>query len=199
MSNRYVRFVLFAVALCAASSSGQALAGMELAVANTPVSNSKGQFSVQPPPGWVYQRTAYEVLTSRDGMLLNNVGFALRKHKNAFAAIKKSSTPDALPEELAENYIADFKSRPGISDVAVVAVEPAILGGQPAFRVHLTYVLIQEMGGATFEQVALGAPLQDYLLIASYAAPQIHFFATYLPAFEESLLTLTLAAPDAKK
>ncbi|HEX9207835.1 MAG TPA: hypothetical protein VF851_06340 [Steroidobacteraceae bacterium] len=199
MSNRYARRMLLAAALCAAWFSGQVLAGMEIAVANTPVSNSKGQFSVQLPAGWVYQRSGYEVTTSRDGALLNNISFALRKHKKAFPAIKKDSTADALPEELAENYIADLKSRPGISDVQVVAIEPADLGGQPAFRVHLTYVLMQEMGGAPFEQVALGAPLPDYLLIASYAAPRIHFFATYLPAFEESLRTLTLATPDAKR
>lgn len=199
MNNRYARCMLLAVTLCATSFSGQAIAGLEIAAADTPVSSSKGHFSVQPPVGWVCQRSGYYVMASRDGPLLNSISFSLRKHKKAFAAIQKDSAPDALPEELAENYVADLKSQPGMSAVQVVAVEPAVLGGQPAFKVHLTYVLLQELGGAPFEQVALGAPLKDYLLIALYTAPQIHYFETYLPAFEESLRTLTLTTPGPSK
>jgi len=180
-------------------STGAQAAGMETAVANTPVSTTKNLFAVQLPAGWIYQRGGYDVFASRDGPLLNNISFELRKHKKAFAAIKKGSAPDALPEELAEIYVADLKSQAGISDVNVVSIEPAVLGGQPAFRVHVTYVLMQAMGGAPFEQVALGAPLQDYLLVARYQAPQLHFFGTYLPAFEESLPTLTLTLPAGKK
>jgi hypothetical protein len=187
-----------AAALLAAWCGGEAIAGTEVAAANSPVSTSKGQFSVQPPTGWIYSATGYEVLISRDGPLLNGISFALRKHKNAFPALKKESAPDALPEELAENYVADLKSRPGISDVKVVTVEPAVLAGQPAFKIRATYVLMQEMGGAPYEQVALGTPLKDYLLLASFAAPQIHFFESYLPAFEESVQTLTLAEPGTK-
>jgi hypothetical protein len=192
--------MLVATALCAAwGIHGALAAGPEIAAANTPVSTTKNLFAVQPPAGWVYQRSGYEVLTSRDGPLLNDISFELRKHKKAFLAIKKGSAPDALPEELAEMYVADLKSQAGISDVNVVAIEPATLGGQPAFRVHVTYVLMQAMGGAPFEQVALGAPLQDYLLVARYRAPQLHFFGTYLPAFEESLQTLTLTPPAGNK
>jgi len=192
--------MLVATALWAAGGiAGTLAAGLEIAVANTPVSTTKSLFAVQPPAGWVYQGSGYEVHASRDGPLLNAISFALRKHKKAFAAIKKDSAPDLLPEELAEMYVADLKSQPGISDVNVVSVEPAVLGGQPAFRVHVTYVLMQAMGGAPFEQVALGAPLQDYLLVAHYRAPQLHFFGTYLPAFEESLQTLTLTLPAGKK
>jgi hypothetical protein len=190
--------MLLAVALCGAGLCGAAIAGVDIAAANTPVSNSKGQFSVQPPVGWVYQSSGYAVVASRDGPTLNNISFSLRKHKKAFAAIAKDSAPDALPEDLAENYVADLKSQPGISAVQVVAVEPGILGGQAAFRVHITYVLLQELGGAPFEHVALGTPMQDYLLIASYTAPQIHYFGTYLPAFEESLRTLALTGAAAK-
>jgi hypothetical protein len=185
--------------LCAAwGITGAQAAGMEIAAANTPVSTTKGLFAVQPPAGWVFQRGGYDVFTSRDGPLLNNISFELRKHKKAFPATRKGSAPDVLPEELAEMYVADLKSQAGISDVNVLAIEPAVLGGQPAFRVHVTYVLMQAMGGAPFEQVALGAPLQDYLLVARYQAPQLHYFETYLAAFEESLPTLTLTLPAAK-
>jgi hypothetical protein len=191
--------MLVATVLCAALGvTGAQAAGTGIAVANTPVSTTKSLFAVQPPAGWVYQRGGYDVFTSRDGPLLNNISFELRKHKKAFTASKKGSAPDSLPEELAEMYVADLKSQAGISDVNVISIEPAVLGGQPAFRVHVTYVLMQAMGGAPFEQVALGAPLQDYLLVARYQAPQLHFFGTYLPAFEESLPTLTLTLPAGK-
>lgn len=200
MANRHGRWVQVAAALWAAWTVAVAHgAGMEIAAANTPVATGKGHFSVQPPAGWVYQRGGYEVMISRDGPLLNAMWFELRKHKKAFPAIKKASAPDALPEELAELYVADLKSQAGISDVNLVSVEPATLGGQPAFRVRVTYVLMQEMGGAPIEQVALGTPLEEHLLLARYWAPQLHFFETYLPAFEESLQTLTLTSPPARK
>lgn len=200
MGNRYVRCMQVAAALCAAwAMTGARAAGMEVAVANTPVSTTKNQFSVQAPAGWILQRSGYEIRTSRDGPLLNCILFELRKHKKAFPAIKKGSAADTLPEDLADLFVADLKSAAGISDVNVVSIEPAVLAGQPAFKVRVTYVLMQEMGGAPFEQVALGAPLQDYLLLARYWAPQLHFFATYLPAFEESLPSLTLTMPAGKK
>lgn len=182
------------VAACAVFAyHGTCSAGAAVAVAGMPVDTTKARFSVVPPAGWVYERSAYEVSASRDGALLEIVSFTLRKHKKAFAAIKKDAAPDALPEELAEDYVADLKSQAGISNVETSAVEPADLGGNAAFRVRLTFVLAQEMGGVTYEEITLGAPLQDGLLIARYRAPKIHFFETYLPQFEETLRSLTLA------
>jgi hypothetical protein len=182
------------VAACAVFAyHGTCSAGAAVAVAGVPVDTTRGRFSVVPPAGWVYDRSAYEISASRDGPLLEIVAFTLRKHKKAFAAIKKDSAPDALPEELAEDYVADLKSQAGIGDVETTAIEPADLAGNAAFRVRLTFVLAQETGGVTYEEITLGAPLPDGLLLARYRAPQIHFFDTYLAQFEETLRSLTLA------
>jgi hypothetical protein len=195
MTQRRLQGLLAALVAVGAvfACHGTCSAAAAVAVAGVPVETTRGRFSVVPPAGWVCERSAYEVAASRDGALLESVSFTLRKHKKAFAAIKKDSAPDALPEELAENYLADLKSQAGIGNVEALAVEPADLGGNAAFLVRLTFVLAQEMGGVTYQEITLGAPLQDGLLIARYRAPQIHFFDTYLPQFEETLRSLTLA------
>jgi hypothetical protein len=79
-----------------------------------------------------------------------------------------------------------------VQDVQVVTIEPATLGGLPAFRVRLTYRVPPELGGAMYEEVTLGAVRPDGLLLARYTAPQLHYFEKSLPMFEQMIGTLQL-------
>lgn len=158
----------------------------------------KGGYSVQLPAGWLYDTNATNVVASRDGPFLNRIFITLVPHKDAFKLIKKSSSADALAEDLAESYVANLQASArqlAIDGVAILSTEPAELAGHPAFRVHLRYRAAEQISGAGFEEVTLGTPLPAGLLLATYSAPALHFFPKWQPSFEETLKTISLAQP----
>ena len=81
--------------------SATAHAGWKVAEPGTVASASGGAFSVQPPPGWVYDTGSRHVVAARNGTFLDGLNVTLVPHKNAFKALKKPSTPESLPEDLA--------------------------------------------------------------------------------------------------
>jgi hypothetical protein len=167
--------------------------GLDPAQPDHPISPSAGTFTVQPPPGWVCGSSKTQVGCSRDGFMLNAVTVDLRPHKKAFPTLKKSSSADALPEDLAETLAAERSATPSLRDVKLLAVEPAELAGHPAFRAHFTYRLSDESGGALYDAVVVGAALTAGLLLAQYEAPRLNYFGKSLPAFDAMLPTIALA------
>jgi hypothetical protein len=173
--------------------SATAVAGWKVVEPGTVATASSAGFSVQPPSGWVYDTGSRHVVAARNGVLLDALRVSLLSHKTAFKALKKPSTADALPEDLAESYVANLQAEGTYQEVQLVSIEPAELGGRPAFRVRLTYRLPDALGGARMEQVAIGTALKEGLLLATYEGPRIHFFEASLPAAEEALRSVTLA------
>jgi hypothetical protein len=186
--TRTLPLAALAALLAAAAANATSL---DAAMADHPVSPSSKTFTVQPPPGWICGSDKTRVGCSRDGFMLNAVTIDLRPHDKAFPSIKKPSTADALPEELAENMVADLSAMHTMRDVKLVTVEPAELAGHPGFRAHLTYRLPEESGGALYDVVVVGAATANGLLLAHYEAPRLNYFAKSLPAFEAMLPTIT--------
>lgn len=172
--------------------SATASAGWSLVEPGTVATAGSAGFSVQPPAGWIYDTGARHVVAARNGMLLDALRVTLIPHKNTFKALKKPSTPESLPEDLAETYVANLQAEGTLTEVQLISVDPSELAGLPAFRVHLTYRLPAGLGGARVEQVAIGTALPEGLLLATFEGPQLHFFEQSLPAAEESLRTVTL-------
>lgn len=159
-------------------------------------SPKKGGFSVQLPAGWLYDTSGAGVLASRDGIFLEQISVRLVPHKDAFKQIKKTSAPDALPEDLAESYVANLQAPSPLStiqDVEVISTEPAELAGLPAFRLHLRYRLSEQISGAGMEEITVGAPLAGGLLLATYVAPSLHYFPKWQPTYEETLKTIAVS------
>ena len=158
------------------------------------VAPRKGGCTIDLPAGWNYDTASLTVLASYDGPLLGSILLQMKPHKDAFKAIKKASSPEALPEDLAESFLANFQAGGTASEVEVVSIEPAELAGQPAFRLHLRYRLPEAASGARVEQIVLGTPTPRALLLLEYKAPALHFFAKSLPVFEEVAKTVALQA-----
>lgn len=62
------------------------------------------------------------------------------------------------------------------------------------------YRIRPEAGGALIEQVTVGTGLPAGLLVATYFAPQIHFFPLWLPTFDATVgkVVISEAKPDGK-
>ena len=161
-----------------------------------PVGPSGAPVAVRLPAGWAYDTTSSSVTASRDGPLLDAITLSLLPHKTAFKGAKKPSSPSAAPEDLAESYIANLQAeRTSFEDVSVLATDPDELMGRPAFRVHLRYRLPAQQSGATMEEITVGAALDTGLLLATYRAPALHFFAAHLQEYEATLKTAAAPPP----
>lgn len=191
------RFALALLLACTLAPA--AVLAWEPVQPGTAAAMRKGGWSIQFPRGWIQDVAANAVTASRDGALLNAISLVLVPHKSAFAAAKRKSSEDALPEDLAESYVANLQADKTLTDVELVASDPAELAGRPAFRVRVRYRLPSMQGGARIEQVAVGTPTPQGLLLATYRAPAIHYFDKWLPSFDEALGSVAYAPPPEKK
>jgi len=158
------------------------------------LSSKSKTFSLQPPVGWLCIEVKTHIGCARDGFMLNAITIDLRPHDKAFPNLKKTSSADAPPEELAETLVADLAAMKTLHDVKLVSVEPAEIAGHAGFRARISYRMGEEVGNALYDDLVVGAAVPAGLLLAQYEAPHLHFFETYLPAFEAVLPTITLLA-----
>jgi hypothetical protein len=114
------------------------------------------------------------------------------RHDNekAFPAIEKAASPDMLPEELPEAFVASMRAEFNREGLEVTESQPATLGGAPGFRLLLEY---RAGGGLRYRMLVYGAstPHGYYALI--YDAALLHYFDRDLGAFQEILETLRIS------
>lgn len=192
------RFPKVVLALACALASPTVL-GWEAVQPGVPAAMRKAGWAIQFPEGWIQDVSGSSVTASRDGALLNSITLTLVPHRSVFAASKRKSGPDSLPEDLAESYVATLQADKTLTDVELVASDPAELAGKPAFRVHVRYRLPEMQGGARIAQVAVGTPLPTGLLLLTYRAPAIHYFDRWLASFDAAVPSVAYVPPPEKK
>jgi hypothetical protein len=192
--TKQVRIAAFAVIAAALSFAPLASAAWKMVDPAAAVT-SKGGFAVTLPADWNYDTSGTAVIATHDGPLLNAISVRLMGAKEGFKSLKQPYNPDAAPEDLAEAYIAVFQAEQKVNDFQLLSTEPADLAGRPGFRVRFQYRVRAELGGARIEQVTVGTGLPGGLLVATYFAPQIHFFPLWLPTFDATLAKVVLTAP----
>lgn len=179
------RWVALALLLIAAPL---AMATKRVAAA-APYIATKGGYQIQFPVDWKWDKSGTDSSATRDGYDLDVIYVSFYKHKDAFKTIKKSSTADMAPQDLAEDVIAEYKAARGLENIETVSNEPVLLGGQPAFRLHLKFRTPVQAGALGYEEIVVGTVTPAGVILVGYRGPSLHYFATYLPVFEESLAT----------
>lgn len=185
--------VLVSLALLGAAPQA---AAWKLADAGTPPAvSTKGEYQLKIPSNWKYDTGGGDVVASLMGMRLGIIVVDWRKHKKAFPGLKKDSRPDATPEELAEDFIADFRKNSGDTEVEMLSNEPAELGGKPAFRMVIAYRNAVDKGAVRMRQVVIGTATPKGVVFLTYRAPVLHWYDYQLPAFEEAAKGFVFGLP----
>lgn len=195
MTSRFLARSL--VALTCAAIASPALA-WKLAEDGQRFEHKASGYSIQFPAGWRYQKMAFgdESLATRDGPWLQAIYVDFRKHKKAFPGLKKDATPDMMPQELAEKLVADFTISRGLQNMQVLSDQPTELAGLPAFRLHLAYRTAVDAGSVRYEEYVVGANSPQGIFVIHYRAPVLHYFARDVEAYEQSLASFAIAAPQ---
>jgi hypothetical protein len=187
------------VLLCALVVAMPALA-WKLVEEGTPFVHKTG-YSIQYPSGWRWVKRPFgdETTATRDGIWLQQIFVDFRKHKNAFPALKKAATPEMMPQELAEKYVANMTAAGGLQEMEILSNEPTVLGGRPGFRVHLAYRSSVDAGSVRYQAIVVGANSPQGIFLVGYDAAVLHYFARDVEAFEKSLGTFAIADKPAKQ
>ena len=158
------------------------------------VSPVSGGFSFDPPASWRVNvdRRKSIITATRDGPLLNEIKVQLRGHPYAFPETGQRSSRESSPEQLTQWYAAELQSQK-LDDLQIRATSlNAQLVGRTAFRLHFSYRMPTEWGGARIEHVTIGTVVPRGLLLSEFSAPGRDYFARFLPVFEESTRTIVL-------
>ncbi len=189
-----------AVALLAGLAVAAPALAWKLVDAGTPFVHKGSGYSIQYPPGWRWVKMPFgdETLATRDGPAIQLISVDFRKHRNAFRALKQDSTPDMMPQELAQKLGAEATSARGLQNMEILSDEPVTLAGRPGFRLHLAYRASVDAGSVRYEEVVVGANSPQGIFIISYRAPHLHFFTRDVPQFEQALASFTIADQPGK-
>lgn len=142
----------------------------------------KEDFTLQAPLGWVRRNfDVYEVFLSRDGPLLNFIAINREDHDRELARTKRTTSPELLPQEVAELVIAELKSGSSRGAFTVLSNRPATIGGKPAVRVHARWKTDR---GLPIERLTYAMVDQKGRLAFIYEAPGLVYYPKGLADFE---------------
>lgn len=184
---------LMLIATLTAGVIGCATPEWSTATADGIYTDPDGGYSVQMPVGWqwVKYNAKTPLLATRDGPDLQAIRIYFRKHKDAFPNIEKESSPDMMPGDLAELFVADLREDRGIGTIEVVENAPADVSGQSGFRVELAW---RSESGLRYQGIVYGCATPRGLYVLAYNAPVLHYYGQHMADFEKSVQTFRLPA-----
>jgi hypothetical protein len=140
------------------------------------------QWSIASPDGWMHLSTQESEMLSKDGPYLEYILIQSRPLAQGFRFTNQKLSPDMLPHEAAQLIADNMRSDPLIRQFRLLASEPAMVGGQPGFRLIYSY---RDQYGVETKTIYYGVILPNLFFNLRYTATQRHYFDKELPAFNE--------------
>lgn len=193
------RAVVATFALLAGTLSAPAFAkAWSIVEEGKPFASISGDFTLQLPAGWKVTKTDRfpGQMATRDGELLQRIDVEFRSHAKAFRKSKLQSNAGLMPHEQAERLLAEIQAEGHLEDVEVIRNEPELVDGHPGFRLQVAYKVPIDGDPLRYRAILVGVATDAGLVLVSYRAPALHFFARDLVTFERSLQTFHLRARE---
>ena len=145
-------------------------------------------YAVDLPTDWVRLKQKKIMLVTRDGIGVQRIAFEFREHDKAFEETEQKSTPDMLPSELADRYIAELRAADehGLPSLEIISDRPAMIDGRLGFELHLQFL---NNDGLRYERLVSGFSNETGFFVVSYQAPTLHFFERDRATYESALQT----------
>jgi hypothetical protein len=119
-------------------------------------------------------------MITRDGLALQQIEVSRRSVDTELSFTKKKLSKDMLPQEISEVIKDNIRSNPNIMNQQFISDTPAQVGGHPGLKLIYTY---QTKGGLTKKGMIYCILLDNWCYELQYEAPERHYFAKDLPAF----------------
>ena len=150
------------------------------------------EYAVEIPTDWVrFTLRTDAVMVTRDGPPIQYLEVLRWPFAKAFEKTEKKPPAGVLPQELAGLVEAELRAHERYANMRIISIAPARIDLKPAFRMHVSY---RTDRGAEFERVLVGAADGERLLLLSYNALKLHYFARDLPVFEKAVASYRTVA-----
>ena len=148
-------------------------------------------FRVTLPTGWLRLKQGDSLILSKDGILLQYIIIQFKPHAKAFEKLKKRSSPEMLPSELAQLTIAEFKAAQddSLPSLEILANSPFEMAGHVGFDLHLRY---KTETGLRMDMQMRGIVDDKGYYLVKYNAPRLHYFERDRETYEALTETLRL-------
>jgi hypothetical protein len=154
------------------------------------------RYTIELPRGWMRLGDRDAVVASREGLYLQRIDVFQHEVGRPLGGTRKGVFVGMLPQEASEVVQDALASSPGIHDLDVVENAPAVLDGQPGFKLVVAY---KDRDGLRMRSVVYGALVGQSLYELSYSAPERHYFDRDLPTFEQVRLSFRFAPSAAAR
>lgn len=152
-----------------------------------------GGYSVTLPATWSWVKMERDapLRATRDGPQLQSISFLFREHGAAFPITGQRSSAEALPEDLAQLFVAEFRSEIGVGEVEVLNSAPVTISEREGFRVELAW---RQANGLRIRAIAYGVATTRGLYLSYYRAPVLNYYGQHEGEFEQTMQTFRLPA-----
>lgn len=151
---------------------------------------ANASYSIKAPVGWK-QLTGIgkKMFITKEGPALQAIEVQEVERKKAFASLKIEIKENVLVSELADYFIADFKTQLSGIQVNHNKTIAATLDNKQAFKVFLEFTNPE---GLFFDVIAYGLMHNDIIYTLYYQAPRIYYFERDRQIFEDVAASFTL-------
>ena len=150
-------------------------------------SHQKYQYDVQFPVGWVrFNQASGSQRITRDGFNLNIIEIERVKPEKAFPRTEAEASKDMLVQDLADNFVAEFKVASALDTVEVLENDPTTIDGFNGFRLHFQW---ETPKGLRYQTLVYGFANDNGFYTLVYRAPLLHYFYRDVATFEEVVVS----------
>jgi hypothetical protein len=147
-------------------------------------------FEMTVPAGWTRTTTAdtweritvddkpqtlllEQVTASRDGLGIHAITVTRRYPDTAFPTIKKKSSANMLPLEVADLYVSELRKRNGLERLRVLSNKPAQINGKQGFELVMEF---KNDNGLRIRIVSNGFVDKTGFYTINYRAPVLYYY-----------------------
>ena len=177
--QRWLVFVCLAAALLSTACAGP--------WQKVPNRIEEKAWSIRAPKGWMRLSLPDSEMLSKNGPYLEYILIQSRPVTEKFRYTRQNLTTDMLPHEAAQLIIDNLRSDPLIRGFRLLSSEPAILAGEPGFKLTFTY---RDKNDVEAQTVYYGVVLPDMFFNLRYTAARRYYFAQELSTFSSVLDSL---------
>lgn len=153
--------------------------------------NQKAGFQVKAPKGWFAGKgVSGPLVITKDGPLLQAIEITEMALKKSFPKTKRVVADDTEPLELADYYLAEFKSElEGITVVDKKSLSPASIEQNDAFNMVLEFNSVEGLG---YRVNVYGFVRAGKMYTLKYQAPRLHYYDRYAVDFKKVVESFSL-------
>ncbi|MET1255014.1 hypothetical protein [Aliikangiella maris] len=146
------------------------------------------QYEFMLPKGWMVIKSKEHVTLTRDAISLQSITVSFTAKKKAFETIKQDFPENALPYEIAELYLAEYKARNQSMTIDTSENNPKSIAGNDGFQIFLD---TQNSDGVPYKLIISGFATKNGIYTLTYIAPKTRFYALDLANYTKLLNSLT--------